>query len=109
MKIFDLGTLFKGKVTESILVESFDDYQKNGGTKDMFDVYSDIKSKAKKYESNYIQGMDMYLSGIPVKEGIVRKNQLLAEVFWTILHLWFNKPLRDVNYCNFSLDEFNSL
>lgn len=109
MKIFDKDILFAGKVVESIEVTSYDDYHNGGGQLDMFDVYALIKTRAKKYESLYIQGMDMSLSGISVDEDVLKKDRLLAQVLWTILHLWFNKPLRVVSFSNFDLDEFNKL
>lgn len=109
MKVFDIEILKQGKVEESILVHSFDEYKSLGGTKDILDVYAVTRDRAKMYEDRYIQGMDMSLSGIPVEESIITKNRLLAQVFWTILHQWFNKPLRKVSYANFDLDEFNKL
>lgn len=101
--------LDQGKIEESIIVKSFQEYKDLGGTLDMLDTYALTKERAKKYESNYIQGMDMSLSGLPVKEDVLRKTRLLAQVFWEILHLWFNKPLRIVSYSEFDLNEFNKL
>lgn len=109
MKVFDLDVLKQGKVEESILIHSFEEYESLGGKMDILDAYSTTKSRAKMYEDRYIQGMDMSLSGIPVEKSIITKNRLLAQVFWTILHQWFNKPLRKVSYANFDLDEFNKL
>ncbi len=109
MKIFDLEVLYKGKVTESVIVKSYQEYQELGGQKDIFDIYSLIKDRAKKHESNYITGMDMSLSGIPVEDEVIRRNALLAQINWYLLHLWFNKPLRVVSLSNFDLDEFNKL
>ena len=109
MKVFDTEILKQGKVEESILIHSFDEYKSLGGTKDILDVYAITRDRAKMYEDRYIQGMDMSLSGIPVEEGVITKNRLLAQVFWYILHLWFHRPLRKVSYANFDLEEFNKL
>ena len=109
MKVFDIEILKQGKVEESILVHSFDEYKSLGGTKDILDVYAVTRDRAKMYEDRYIQGMDMSLSGIPVEEGVITKNRLLAQIFWTILHLWFNRPLRKVSYASFDFEEFNKL
>jgi len=111
MKIYDLDILFgeRENVAGSLLVDSFELYKKLGGTRDELDLYSYLKEQAKKYESNYIQAMDMDLSGIPVNRKIIRMNRLRAQVHWYIIHKWFNKPLRIVDYNNFSLEEFNRL
>lgn len=109
MKVFDIEILNQGRVEESITVHSFEEYKSLGGTMDILDAYAVTKDRAKMYEDRYIQGMDMSLSGIPVEESVITKNRLLAQVFWYILHLWFNKPLRKVSYANFDLDEFNKL
>ena len=109
MKVFDIEVLKQGKVEESILVHSFDEYKSLGGTMDILDVYAVTRDRAKMYEDRYIQGMDMSLSGIPVEEDVITKNRILAQVFWYILHLWFNKPLRKVSYATFDLEEFNKL
>lgn len=111
MKIYDLDILFgkRENVAGSLLVDSFELYKKLGGTRDELDLYSHLKEQAKRYESNYIQAMDMNLSGIQVNRKIIRMNRLLAQVHWYIIHKWFNKPLRIVDYNNFSLEEFNRL
>jgi len=109
MKVFDIEILRQGKVEESILVHSFDEYKSLGGKMDILDAYAITRDRAKMYEDRYIQGMDMSLSGIPVKEDTITKNRLLAQTFWTILHLWFNRPLRKVSYATFDLEEFNKL
>ena len=109
MKLFDLNTLYEGKVMESILVKSFDEYKDKGGERDFLDTYAHFKSKAKQYESDYISMMDMSLSGIPVKDSEIIQYRLLAQVFWTLLSLWFNKPLRKVSYSTFDLKEFDNL
>ena len=111
MKIYDLDILFgeRENVAGSLLVDSFKLYKKLGGTRDELDLYSHLKEQAKRYELNYVQAMDMALSGINVDEKIIRRNRLLAQVHWYIIHKWFNKPLRIVNFYNFSLEEFNKL
>ena len=109
MKVFDTEILKQGKVEESILVHSFNEYKSLGGTMDILDAYAITRDRAKMYEDRYIQGMDMSLSGIPVEENNITKNRLLAQVFWYILYLWFNKPLRKVNYRTFDLEEFDRL
>lgn len=109
MKVFNIEILEQGKVEESILIHSFDEYKSLSGKMDILDAYAMTKGRAKVYEYRYIQDMDMSLSGIPVDESVINKNRLLAQVFWTILHLWFNKPLRKVSYTTFDLEEFNKL
>ena len=109
MKVFDIEILKQGKVEESILVHSFDEYKSLGGKMDILDVYAIIRDRAKMYEDRYIQGMDMSLSGIPIEEDAITRNRLLARVFWYMLHLWFNRPLRKVSYATFNLEEFNKL
>lgn len=110
MKVFNLETLLnQGKVKESIIVKSFQEYKDLGGKLDILDTYALTKERAKKYEDAYISLMDMALSGIEVDEDNIRRNRLLAQVFWTILHLWFNKPLRVVSYSTFNLEEFERL
>ena len=111
MKIYDLDILFgeRENVAGSLLVDSFELYKKLGGTRDELDLYSHLKEQAKRYELNYIQSMDMNLSGIQVNRKIIRMNRLLAQVHWYIIHKWFNKPLRIVDYNNFSLEEFDRL
>lgn len=109
MKLLNLNTLYEGKVMESILVKSFDEYKNNGGVRDFLDSYAHFKSKAKQYESDYISMMDMSLSGIPVEDSKIRQHRLLAQAFWTLLSLWFNKPLRKVSYSTFDLREFDKL
>ena len=109
MKIFDLGLLMKGEVAGSLLVSSYQEYKEKGGTRDQFDVYSLNKERAKRYESNYIQGNDMALSGIPVDEAILEKNRLLAQMHWYILHKWCGKSRRIVRFSTFDLKEFAKL
>lgn len=101
--------LNQGNIEGSIIVKSFQQYKDGGGKLDILDTYALTRDRAKMYEDRYIQGMDMSLSGIPVEEDVITKNRLLAQVFWTILHLWFNRPLRVVDYLTFDLNEFNKL
>lgn len=109
MRLFNTAILAQGKVEESILVPSFKVYKSLGGKYDMLDVYSRIKERAKEYESKYISFMDMSLSGISVEDREITASRLIAQVYWTILSKWFDKPLRKVSYYNFDLDEFNRL
>ena len=109
MKILDKGLLKQGKVEEAILVHSYEEYQAKGGQRDMLDTYAHFKEKAKEYESRYIQMMDMDLSGIPMKREDIYYCRDIAQAFWTIIHLWFHKPLRIVSYTSFDLKEFNKL
>lgn len=109
MKLIDTEILFQGKVSNSILVHSFEEYKKQGGKRDMLDVYAYIKEKAKQKESDYITMMDMSLSGIAVPEENMCQKRLLAQALWYILHLWFNRELREVSFLNFDLTEFNKL
>ena len=109
MQILDQKLLFEGKVEESILIHSFEDYKKQGGKRDMLDLYAFIKERAKREESRYIDAVDQSLSGIEVSDDYLRKQRLRAQALWYLLHLWFGKPLRKVNFSNFDLDEFNRL
>lgn len=109
MKILDKNLLKQGKVKEAILVHSYEEYQAKGGQRDMLDTYAHFKEKAKEYELKYIEMMDMSFSGIPVDKDELRHIASVAQAFWYILHLWFNKPLRVVKYSTFSLKEFNNL
>ena len=109
MKLFDIEVLFQGRVSGSILVHSFEEYKEQGGKRDMFDVYAFIKERAKQKESDYITMMDMSLSGIEVSEKCMYQKRLLAQALWYILHLWFNRELREVSFINFDLTEFNKL
>jgi len=109
MQVLDQNVLFEGKVEESILIHSFEDYRKQGGKRDVLDLYAFIKERAKREEGRYIDAMDQALSGIEVSDDYLRKQRLRAQVNWYLLHLWFNKPLRKVSYSNFDLEEFNRL
>lgn len=109
VKIINSEILKQGKVDESIIVKSFDEYKKLGGDMDEFQAYFKTLDRAKCFESAFISGMDMLLSGIPVDEEVLRIKRLYAQVFWTIRHLWFGKPLREVSFGNFDLAEFNSI
>lgn len=109
MRLFNTAILSQGKIEESILVPSFKVYKSLGGKYDMLDVYSRIKERAKEYESRFISCMDMKISGISVEDREIVMNRLIAQVYWTILSKWFDKPLRKVSYYNFDLDEFNKL
>ena len=109
MQVLDQKLLFEGKVEESVLVHSFEEYKKLGGKRDVLDLYAFVKERAKREESNYISAMDQALSGIEVSDDYLRKQRLRAQANWYLLHLWFNKPLRKVSFSNFDLDEFNRL
>ena len=109
MQVLDQKLLFEGKVEESILIHSFEDYKKQGGKRDMLDLYAFIKERAKREEGRYIDAMDQSLSGIEVSDDYLRKQRLRAQANWYLLHLWFKKPLRKVSYSNFELEEFNRL
>ena len=109
VKVINSEILKQGKVEESIIVKSFDEYKKLGGDMDEFQAYFKTLDRAKYFESLYISGMDMSLSGIPVNEEALRIKRLYAQVFWTIRHLWFGKPLRKVSFADFDLAEFNSI
>lgn len=109
MILLDKDLLKQGKVEEAILIRSYEEYKSKGGTRDMLDAYSRLKEEAKKYEGDFIQMMDMDLSGIPVNREQIYYCRDIAQAFWTIIHLWFHKPLRTVSYISFSLKEFNNL
>jgi hypothetical protein len=109
MLVLDQKLLFEGKVEESILVHSFEEYKKLGGKRDMLDLYAFVKERAKREEGKYIDAMDMSLSGIDVSDDYLVKQRLRAQANWYLLYLWFNKPLRKVSYGTFNLEEFNKL
>lgn len=109
MKILDKDLLKQGKVKEAILIHSYEEYRIKGGQRDMLDSYAHLKEEAKKYESDFIQMMDMDLSGIPMNRSQIYYCRDIAQAFWTIIHLWFHKPLRTVSYISFNLEEFNKL
>lgn len=109
MQIINPNLLFQGKVSESVLVHSFEEYKNKGGKKDAFDTFAAFKERAKQYEGMYISAMDQALSGIDVSDDIIYKLQCQAQVYWYLLHLWFKKPLRRVDYNTFDLNEFNNL
>lgn len=99
----------QGNVEGSVLIYSFEEYKEKGGPRDMLDVYATLKGRAKSSESTYISAVDQSLSGIPVDYDVIRRLRLTAQVWWYIIHLWFHKPLRNVDYGNFNLTEFNKL
>lgn len=109
MKILDKDLLKQGKVEEAILVHSYEEYRIKGGIRDLLDSYSGLKEKAKKYELKYIEMIDMASNGIPINGDDINYCKNIAQAFWTIIHLWFHKPLRIVDFNNFSLKEFNNL
>ena len=109
MKVIDFKILYQGKVSESIIVRSFEEYKRLGGKRDMLELYALMKERAKNAESAYISLMDQALSGIPFSDECLDTQRLRAQAQWYLLHLWFNKPLRKVSYHNFDLDEFNRL
>lgn len=75
----------------------------------MLDLYAFVKERAKREEGRYIDAMDQALSGLDVSDEYLRKQRLRAQANWYLLHLWFKKPLRVVNYGTFNLSEFNKL
>lgn len=109
MQVLDAKTLFEGKVEESVLVHSFSEYKQLGGTRDVLDLYAFIKERAKCKEGQYIDAMDQAISGLDVSEEYIRRQRLLAQANWYLLHLWFGKPLRTVSYGTFDFNEFNKL
>lgn len=110
MKLFNLEIIYQGGTYEdAVLVKSFDEYKSKGGERDVLDVYYHIKTRAKNHESKYIQLMDMSLSGIPVKDVDIAKQRAIAQIYWLIINMWFDKPLRKVSYSNFYLPEFEKL
>lgn len=84
-------------------------YTKYAETHDELDTYFKCKTKAKQLESDYIEAMDMSLSGIEVSEGYIKSTRYAAQVYWNILHVKFNKPQRTVSFSRFDLEEFNKL
>ena len=109
MRLINRDILMQGKIEESILIKSFEEYKTKGGNRDMLDVYAFIKERAKKYEGEYISLMDQACSGIEVSDSYIRECQLASNALWYILHLWFDKPIRKANYSTFNLQEFNRL
>lgn len=109
MKVIDREILFQGKVPESIIVRTFEEYKQLGGSRDMLDMYAFAKERAKLEEGKYIDAMDQALSGLPVSDEFLRKQRLVAQACWYLVHLWFHKSLRSVSYRDFDLAEFNKL
>ena len=109
MKIFDKALVSQGRWTDGILVHSFEEYKELGGKRDMLDIYAKFKEQAKHYENLYISRMDMSLSGIEVSDDEITELRNRAQIFWTLIALWFNKPLRVVNYSTFDINEFDQL
>jgi hypothetical protein len=109
MKLFDTNLVAQGLLFEAIFVRSFDEYKAKGGEHDMLDCYAHFKEKAKDFELCYIENMDAINSGIPFDARVARINRYKSQIFWLLITLWFNKPLRIVDYNTFSLEEFNKL
>lgn len=109
MILIDKKTFNEGRLAGSVLIKSFKEYKDKGGTRDELDTYSLLKERAKHYEGLYISYIDQSLSGIDVPEDAICSTANLAQVYWYIIHLWFNKPLRKIGYNSFSLEEFNKL
>lgn len=94
---------------ERIFNQIMEAYAKYAATHDKLDTYFKCKTKAKQLESDYIEAMDMSLSGIEVNEAYLKSTRYAAQVYWNILHVKFNKPQRTVSFRAFDLDEFNEL
>lgn len=109
MQVINQKVLFEGRIEGSVLVHSFEEYKKLGGKRDMLDLYAYVKERAKREEGMYIDAMDQALSGLEVPDEFLRKQRLVAQANWYLLHIWFNKPLRKVSYSTFNLQEFNKL
>lgn len=114
MILFSKTILHENKDIESaVLVHSFVEYKAKGGPHDAFDCYAHFKEKAKQYEMRYIDLCDQQGCLIPVDENAIAKNKRIAQMFWYLLWLWFNKelgkPQRIVDYRSFSLETFNKL
>lgn len=94
---------------EKIFNQIMKAYTEYAATHDKLDTYFKCKTKAKQLESDYIEAMDMSLSGIEVNEAHLKRTRYAAQVYWNILHVKFNKPQRTVSFRTFDLDEFNEL
>lgn len=84
-------------------------YTEYAATHDELDTYFKCKTKAKQLESDYIEAMDMSLSGIEVSDAYLKSTRYAAQVYWNILAVKFNKPQRIVSFRTFDLNEFNEL
>ena len=109
VRLLNKDLVKQGRIKESVMVHSFEEYKAQGGKRSMLDVYSKIKEMAKSDESMFITCMDMLLSGIDVNEDATRLYANRSQALWYVLHLWFKVPLRKVSFIDFDLDEFNKL
>lgn len=94
---------------EKVFNQIMEAYTKYAETHDELDTYFKCKTKAKQLESDYIEAMDMSLSGIEVSETYIKNTRYAAQVYWNILAVKFNKPQRTVSFRTFDLEEFNNL
>lgn len=94
---------------EKIFNQIMEAYAEYAANHDKLDTYFRCKTKAKQLESDYIEAMDMSLSGIEVDEGYLKKTRYAAQIYWNILTVKFNKPQRTVSFRTFDLEEFNNL
>lgn len=107
--IIDKDLLAKGEVVACILVRSYEEYKRLGGTRDKYEAYAKIKEMAKQAEYSYISYMDRYCSDIDIPKETIMYKKFKAQALWNILYVWFGAPLRRVSYRTFNLDEFNNL
>ena len=96
MQIINPDILYQGKVEDSILIHSYEEYKEKGGKLDLLDLYAKMIQRAERLEWEYLTTMDQEFSGLPVPEGTTRKQYLTASAYWYIIHIWFNKPLHKV-------------
>lgn len=94
---------------EKIFNQIIEAYTKYAATHDELDTYFRCKTKAKQFESDYIEAMDMSLSGMDVSKAYIESTRYAAQVYWNILAVKFNKPQRTVSFMKFDLEEFNEL
>lgn len=94
---------------ERIFNQIMKSYTEYAATHDELDTYFKCKTKAKQLESDYIEAMDMSLSGIEVSDVHLKSTRYAAQVYWNIIAVKFNKPQRIVSFRTFDLNEFNEL
>lgn len=94
---------------EKIFNQIMEAYTEYAATHDKLDTYFRCKTKAKQLESDYIEAMDMSLSGMDVSKAYLKSTRYAAQVYWNILAVKFNKPQRTVSFMKFDLEEFNEL
>lgn len=103
MKIIDGELAQKGNIIESILVKSYEDYKKMGGTRSKFDAYHELMSRAERLENKSLELMDMSLSGFDIDSAEIHAVANAAQAMYALIFLWFNVSFHKVCYANYIL------